>query len=76
MLRKIDYVSLSNFRHQLACFLRFSEKAAASAGITGKQYLLLLHVAGQKGRDWSRVGELANRLQSSPHGTVALIESV
>ena len=37
------------------------------------QYLLLLHIRGFSGRDWATVGELAERLQSSPHGTAALI---
>jgi DNA-binding MarR family transcriptional regulator len=73
MLSKLEYTSLSNFRHQLARFLRFSENAARSAGITPKQYLLLLHIRGCDGRNWSSVGELAHRLQSSPHGTVALV---
>ena len=66
-------MSLSNFRYQLACFLRFSEGASRDAGITPKQYLLLLHIRGTQGRAWASVGELAERLQSSPHGTVALI---
>ena len=72
MLSNLDYVSLSNFRHQLASFLRFSECASRAAGITPKQYLLLLHIRGSPG-SWATVGELARRLQSSPHGTVALI---
>ena len=37
------------------------------------QYLLLLHIRGFSGRDWATVGELAKRLQSSPHGAAALI---
>ena len=73
MLSKQEYVALSNFRLQLARFLRFSEKASRAAGITPKQYLLLLHICGTKGRDWATVGELATRLQSSAHGTVALV---
>ena len=72
-LTKQEYVALSNFRFQLAGFLRFSEAAARSAGITPKQYLLLLHICGAPGRKWASVGELAVRLQSSAHGTVALV---
>jgi DNA-binding MarR family transcriptional regulator len=72
-LSKQEYVALSEFRFQLACFLRFSERASRAAGITPRQYLLLLHVCGMHGRDWASVGELAVRLQSSAHGTVALV---
>ncbi len=74
VLSKRQYVALSNFRFQLARFLRFSELASRAAGITPKQYLLLLHIRGFHGRESASVGELAQRLQSSPHGTVALIE--
>ena len=37
------------------------------------QYMLLLHVKGFPDRDWATVGELAERPQASPHGTVALV---
>jgi DNA-binding MarR family transcriptional regulator len=74
MLSNQEYVALSNFRFQLARFLRFSEAASRTAGITPKQYLLLLHIRGMPGREWASVGELAVRLQSSAHGTVALIK--
>jgi|ERR1700678_2387196 len=73
MLSKKELVSLSNFRFQLAQFLRFSERASRAAGITPKQYLLLLHICGTPDREWATVGELAVRLQSSAHGTVALV---
>ena len=73
MLTARDYQALSNFRFHLARFLRFSESAARTAGTTPKQYLLLLHICGTKGRDWASVGELAQRLQSSAHGTAALV---
>lgn len=72
-LPKREYVALSDFRFQLARFLRFSEGASRAAGITPRQYLLLLHVCGMHGRDWASVGELALRLQSSAHGTVGLV---
>jgi DNA-binding MarR family transcriptional regulator len=73
MLPKQQYVALSNFRTELARFLRFSERASRAAGITPTQYLLLLHLRGFPGREWGTVGELAARLQASSHGTVALI---
>jgi DNA-binding MarR family transcriptional regulator len=73
MLSKQQYVALSNFRSELARFLRFSERASRAAGITPTQYLLLLHLRGFPGREWGTVGELASRLQASAHGTAALI---
>jgi DNA-binding MarR family transcriptional regulator len=68
-----QYAALSNFRFHLAKFLRFSQRAARSAGIMPAQYLLLLHVRGAGDRDWMSVRELATRLQASPHGTAALV---
>jgi DNA-binding MarR family transcriptional regulator len=72
-LSKQDFEALSTFRYQLRKFLRFSEDAAQSEGVTPQQYLLLLHVKGTPGRDWASVGELAERLQSQHHSVVALI---
>lgn len=72
-LAKADYESLSEFRHQLRRFLRFSEDAAQAEGLTPLQYQLLLHIKGFPGRDWAVVGELADRLQTQQHGVVALV---
>jgi DNA-binding MarR family transcriptional regulator len=72
-LTKSDYEALSDFRYQLRRFLRFSEDAAQAEGLTPLQYQLLLHIKGFPGREWATVGELAQRLQSQQHGTVALI---
>jgi DNA-binding MarR family transcriptional regulator len=71
-LSKTDYESLSEFRYQLRRFLRFSEDAAQSEGLTPQQYLLMLH-ARHAGRDWASVGELAERLQTVHHAVVALV---
>lgn len=73
MLSQREYVALSEFRFQLARFLRFSERASREAEITPKQYLLLLHIRGAPDGELLTVGQLATRLQSSHHGTVALI---
>jgi DNA-binding MarR family transcriptional regulator len=72
-LTKSDFEALSDFRYRLRRFLRFSEEAVREEGITPLQYLLLLHIKGYGGRDWATVGELAEKLQSHHHGTVALI---
>ena len=72
-LRKKDFEALSEFRYQLRRFLRFSEEIVRAEAITPLQYLLLLHIKGFPGREWASVGELAERLQSHHHGTVALV---
>jgi DNA-binding MarR family transcriptional regulator len=72
-LAKGDFETLSEFRHQMRRFQRFSENAAQAQGITPLQYLLLLHIKGFPGRAWASVGELAERLQAQPHGVVALV---
>lgn len=69
----MNFELLSEFRHQMRRFERFSEQAAQTEGITPQQYLLLLHLRGTPGRDWSSVGELAERLQMQPQGAVALV---
>ncbi len=72
VLGKKDFETLSDFRYQLRCFLRFSEELTHKSGITNLQYLLLLHVKGYKGREWATIGELAERLQSHHNGVVSL----
>lgn len=70
---KQHFTALSQFRHGLRRFLRFSEDAAHAAGITSLQYQLLVHIAGRPERDWATVGELAELLQAVPNGVVALV---
>ena len=72
-LAKRDFEAISELRYQIRRFLRFSEQAVRAAGITPLQYLLLLHLRGFPGRDSATIGELAERLQSHHHGTVALV---
>ena len=72
-MKKKEFEALSEFRYQLRRFLRFSEEAVRDEGITALQYLLLLHIKGFPGRDWATVGELAEKMQSHHHGTVALV---
>lgn len=71
-LSKKDFETLSNFRYQLRCFLRFSEELTHEFGITNLQYLLLLHVKGYEGREWATIGELAEKLQAQHNGVVSL----
>jgi DNA-binding MarR family transcriptional regulator len=75
-LRPLDKAGLerqSQFRYELRRFLRFGEEAARAAGVTAVQYHLMLHTQGFSGRDWASIGELAERLQTQPHGVVALV---
>lgn len=69
---KEEFEALSDFRHQLRCFVRFSEDITHKFGVTNLQYLLLLHVKGYKGREWATIGELAQRLQTHHNGVVSL----
>jgi DNA-binding MarR family transcriptional regulator len=72
-ISKKAFEQLSEFRYQMRRFERFSERAARSFGVTPLQYLMLLHIKGYPGREYAKVGELAERLQAQPHGVVALV---
>ena len=71
---KSDYEKLSRFRYQLRRFLRVSEDVCRAHGVTPLQYQLLLQVMGTPGREWSSIGEIAEKLQAKHHGVVALID--
>jgi DNA-binding MarR family transcriptional regulator len=72
-MNKTDFEALAEFRYQLRRFLRFSETAVQLEGMTPLHYQLLLQIKGFPGRAWANIGELAERLQASHHGTVALV---
>ncbi len=65
---------LAEFRYQLRKFLRFSEKAARSNGLTPQQHQLLLGVAGFTGRGWATITELAEFLQERHNAVVGLVQ--
>jgi DNA-binding MarR family transcriptional regulator len=73
-LSKPQYETLAAFRFALRRFLRFSEDAAASAGITPRQHQALLAIKGFPGRDHVSVSELAERLQIKHHSAVGLLD--
>jgi DNA-binding MarR family transcriptional regulator len=73
-LSKPQYETLAAFRFALRRFLRFSEDAAASAGITPRQHQALLAIKGFPGRDHVSVSELADRLQIKHHSAVGLLD--
>lgn len=73
-ISKSRYENLAAFRFALRKFLRFSEDAAVSAGLTPQQHQALLAIKGFPGRDHVTVGELAERLQIKHHSAVGLID--
>lgn len=75
-ISKAEYESLAGFRHALRAFLRFSEVAARSEGLTPQQHQLLLAIKGMPGREWSTVSELADALQFNHNGAVQLVDRV
>jgi DNA-binding MarR family transcriptional regulator len=54
-------------------FLRFSEEAALSVGLTPQQHQALLTIKGFPGRDYVTIGELAEWLQIKHHSAVGLV---
>jgi DNA-binding MarR family transcriptional regulator len=73
-MTKAEYEALAAFRYSLRQFLSFSESAAASAGITPRQYQALLAIQGFPGRDSATIGELAEQLQIAHHSAVGLVD--
>jgi DNA-binding MarR family transcriptional regulator len=71
---KDDYETLAEFRYALRCFLRFSENAAETVGLTLQQHQALLFIIGFPGREKVTIGELAERLQIRHHSTVGLVD--
>lgn len=62
------------FRYELRRFLRFSERAARTVGITPQQHQLLLGVAGFTGHETATISELAEFLQERHNAVVGLVE--
>lgn len=73
-ITQAQYETLASFRFALRRFLRFSEQAAQSAGITPQQHQALLVIKGFHDRNRVTVGEMAERLQVAHHSAVGLID--
>lgn len=71
-LSDADYASLAEFRYSLRKFLEFSEKAAASEGLTPQQHQAMLVIRGTSGAS-SGVGRLAERLCIRPNTAAELV---
>jgi DNA-binding MarR family transcriptional regulator len=68
-LRRLAWI-----RYCLRRFLRCSERATRSCGLTPQQYLLLLGIAGYTGRGWATISELAEFLQERHNAVVGLVQ--
>lgn len=66
--------NLAQFRYNLRRFLRFSEKAARSCGVTPQQHQLLLGIAGFSARGTATISELAEFLQERNNSVVGLVQ--
>lgn len=65
---------LAEFRYRLRKFLRFSERAARSQGLTPQQHQLLLGVAGFTNTGSATITELAEFLQERHNAVVGLVQ--
>src|SRR3954452_22476130 len=73
-LSDADFKAIAEFRAELRRFLRFSEEAARSAGVTPQQHQLLLAVRGWRGEAPPSVGDIATALQVRHNSAVGLID--
>jgi DNA-binding MarR family transcriptional regulator len=64
----------ADFRLALRRFQVVTERAAKSAGLTSRQYLLLLVIESSTRRDGVRLGDLANALELMPSSMTELID--
>jgi DNA-binding MarR family transcriptional regulator len=71
-ITKTEYEALAALRYQLRQFLRFSEEAAHTVGLTPQQHQALLAIKGFPRRDHLTLGELAERLQIRHQSAVGL----
>lgn len=69
-----EYRALAAFRYELRRFLRFSERAARSAGLEPRQHQLLLALKGMPEGGQATIGVLADRLQIEHHSAVELVD--
>ncbi|HEX4826303.1 MAG TPA: MarR family winged helix-turn-helix transcriptional regulator [Candidatus Polarisedimenticolaceae bacterium] len=72
-ITRSEYERLAGFRHALRAFLRFSENAAAEAGLSARQHQALIAIKGFPG-DGITIGALAESLQLRHHSVVGLVD--
>jgi DNA-binding MarR family transcriptional regulator len=69
-----EYEKLASFRFNLRQFLRFSELAARSVGLTSQQHQALLAIKGFPDGKAITIGQLAEQLQVAHHTAVELVD--
>ena len=73
-LRTRDYAQLAAFRHALRKFLRFSEEAAAEAGLTMQHYHAMLVVRACSDDKHVTINDLAQQLLIKHNSAVELVD--
>ena len=69
-----DYAQLASFRHALRGFLRFSEVAAAQAGLTSQHYQAMLILRGWPDDQPVSINDLAQQLLIKHNSAVGLVD--
>src|SRR3954447_7148819 len=69
-----DYGRLAGFRFALRKFLRFSEDAAATVGLTGQHYQAMLVVRACPEDRWLTIADLARQLLIKHNSAVELVD--
>ena len=72
-LTTADYARLAAFRHALRGFLRFSEDAAARAGLTTQHYHAMLVLRGWPENKRVTINDLAQQLLIKHNSAVGLV---
>jgi DNA-binding MarR family transcriptional regulator len=73
-IKKKEHEKLAAFRFNLRQFLRFSEVAARSVGLTSQQHQALLSIKGLPDSKVITIGQLAEQLQVAHHTAVELVD--
>lgn len=69
-----DYAELAAFRRALRGFLRFSEEAAAEAGLTSQHYQAMLVLRGCPDGERVAINDLARQLLIKHNSAVGLVD--
>lgn len=69
-----DYARLAAFRHELRGFLRFSEAAAAVAGLTAQHYQAMLVLRACPEGECVTIADLARQLLIKHNSAVELVD--
>ena len=73
-LTTADYAQLAEFRHALRGFLRFSEEAAAAAGLTARHYQAMLILRACPAGERITIVDLAQKLYIKHNSAVGLVD--